>query len=116
MKEFPKVLNSLNCDNFHKLQVHRWTCYARDEIYEFMIKQDSQSLLRDYFDFTGFFAKFGIKEEVDKMAIMDTIILELKDKNWHLAKVFGGLGLVICNSQEMLGKSVWNSSLDFTKL
>ena len=111
MKEFPNCISAKNIDKFDKLKENRNICYLRDDIYEFLLSMNSENLEREFYDFTKFFDKNSIK---NREFYRDIIIKELKEKDWILATVFGGWGLVFGLNEESLNKSIWKSSLDFT--
>jgi hypothetical protein len=113
MKEFPNCVSASKSGNFVELKKHRDLCYLRDDIYEFLLKTEGKNFEKEFFDFTSFFDKNSIPSEC-RIEYKDKIIKELKEKNWHIATAFGGWGLVLAPTEELLSKSIWKSSLDFT--
>ena len=90
--------------------------YNNDIIKEVSIYICTKNLPNSFYNFSDFFLKRRIDDDKLKTILKDIIIKSLTDHDYYLAYVFNNTGLVICESEEDLNKSVWKSNLDFQKL
>ena len=114
MNNFPEYFIPKNISNFKVYEYKSILGKLRNNIYEHVIKETDMT--KRFYDFDKFFKTNKIVDNEIKTILIDDIVTELKNLNWTLAKVFGGLGLIICDNSKNLNSSIWKSHLDFEEL
>jgi hypothetical protein len=90
--------------------------YIDDLIKDISIFILSKDLISSFYNFSDYFLKHRIDNDELKHLLKDRIIEMLQKKDYKIAYVFNKTGLVICENEEEMEKSIWKSNLDFIRL
>ena len=114
MKFFPSNINPSDfSQNINEIILNMYLEQLRKDICIFLYNSDLQT---QYYNFSDFFLKHKIDDDNLKQSLKDIIISELKELKWCLAYVFNKTGLVICDNEETLDKSIWKTNLTFEQI
>jgi len=102
MREFPEKFQPIFLPQFSTFRFDRVQCYLRQDIYEHVLKGDSE----DPFDLEIFRVKYELKKE-DLNKMVENLTKEMTIKKWGVSKGLGGTTLYVFDPSKPPATASW---------